>query len=76
MYAKFLNCKPINIKDTNCLKGLKINWDKLIKHNLKLSICFMKDIQSKNPYNGNITETYFKDKESTITAKLDKALAI
>ena len=36
----------------------------------------MKDIQSKNPYNGDIIETYSKDTESTITAKLDKAMSI
>ena len=36
----------------------------------------MKEIQSKNPYNGDILETYSKDTQSTIIAKLDKALAI
>tara|TARA_R110001592_G_scaffold140977_4_gene362187 strand:- start:1419 stop:1718 length:300 start_codon:yes stop_codon:yes gene_type:complete len=36
----------------------------------------MKDIQSKNPYNGDIRETYFKDMESNIAAKLEKALSI
>lgn len=36
----------------------------------------MKDYQSKNPYNGDILETYSKDTESDITAKLDKALAV
>ena len=36
----------------------------------------MKDFQSRNPYNGDILETYSNDTENTITAKLDKALAI
>ena len=36
----------------------------------------MKEIQSKNPYNGDLLETYSVDTESTITAKLVKALNI
>jgi hypothetical protein len=31
----------------------------------------MKVIQPKNPYNGDILETFSKDTESTITAKLE-----
>ena len=36
----------------------------------------MKDFQSRNPYNGDILEMYSNDSESTITSKLNKALAI
>lgn len=36
----------------------------------------MKDIQSKNPYNGTIIDTYSKDTANAINAKLRKALAV
>jgi succinate-semialdehyde dehydrogenase/glutarate-semialdehyde dehydrogenase len=34
----------------------------------------MKNIQSKNPYNGAVVSTYQKDSESTIAAKLQRAV--
>ncbi|WP_419213126.1 NAD-dependent succinate-semialdehyde dehydrogenase [Maribacter sp. X9] len=36
----------------------------------------MKDIQSKNPYNGTIIDTYTQDTEETLHSKLQKALNI